>query len=109
MDDKEGYKEIPCPETSTILNFFNSYVEERKDILKDCLGSIQSNQVISLDGTYHIQKRTKVFKYIIIYIITLIYTMIIFNIFKKLNFFNLLLFKKYIIQYNIILVYTTIY
>jgi hypothetical protein len=60
IDDIQGYNELLSPEVTTIISFFNSYVDEKKNYIDTYLDSTMVTNVISLDATFDVQKRTKV-------------------------------------------------
>ena len=60
FDNKEGYNEIGAPDVQLIVNFFIIYIKSKDKYFTPCLESIQIHRVISIDGTFYIQKKTKV-------------------------------------------------
>jgi len=59
FDDKLSFNESVGPVLPSILDYFNFYVEDRSGFLDECLDSVIPFCVLSLDGTYNIQKRTR--------------------------------------------------
>lgn len=57
-----GFNELPQPTAEFIKDFFIHYVEDNSDIIEACNNNIIPHPVISFDATFHIQKRTKVYK-----------------------------------------------
>ena len=58
--NKDGYNEIGSPDVTQLIDYFNTYCKDRKQYFDACLSSIKPHKVLSIDGTYHIQNRTKV-------------------------------------------------
>lgn len=60
FEHKDGYNEVAQPDTDNITRFFIKFVEDNKQVVDACLDNIPPHAVISFDGTFFIQKQTKV-------------------------------------------------
>ena len=60
FDDPDGYNEMMSPDPTTIMRFFNGYINDHKEEMLRYLDNIRPFPVISIDGTFDVRKRTKV-------------------------------------------------
>ena len=61
METYGGYNEVLCPDATTIVEFFNDYIEKYDDFMEACFDEVPISKVLKLDATFNIQDRTKVF------------------------------------------------